>query len=324
MEILNGFDHTSIFKAKEMLLLGGVVAFPTETVYGLGADVFNPYAVAKVFEIKKRPHFDPLIVHIDKKEWLDEIALQVPKKALMLIEKFWPGPLTIILEKRKNIPDIVTAGLPTVGIRMPAHPVAQELIRVLERPIAAPSANPFGYISPTRAEHVAEMLRDRIELILDGGQSVFGIESTIVSLKNDRVFIHRHGAISKEEISEVVGEVSDVGDKGICESPGSLPYHYSPHKPLKIINSPLEIETDNSCLLAFKKPSVKVISKYMRVLSEKGDLREAATNFFSYLIELDKKDADVIYAEKIPEKGLGRAMMERLRKASKKHRYITL
>ncbi|HOV89157.1 MAG TPA: L-threonylcarbamoyladenylate synthase [Syntrophorhabdaceae bacterium] len=324
MEILNGLDHASILKAKEMLLMGGVVAFPTETVYGLGADAFNPYAVAKIFEIKKRPRFDPLIVHIDKNEWLDKIALHVPKKALILIERFWPGPLTVILKKRKNIPDIVTAGLPTVGIRMPAHPVAQELIKELERPIAAPSANPFGYISPTMAEHVAEMLKDKIELILDGGKSVFGIESTIVSMKNDDVFIHRHGAISKEEISEAVGDVYDVKDKGICESPGSLPYHYSPHKPLKIINSPLEIETDNSCLLAFKSPSIRVISRYVRVLSEKGDLREAATNFFSYLIELDKKDVDLIYAEKISEKGLGRAMMERLKKASKKHRYITL
>ncbi|MBP8625805.1 MAG: threonylcarbamoyl-AMP synthase [Syntrophorhabdales bacterium] len=324
MKIVDGFNYTSILMAKEILQMGGVVAFPTETVYGLGADAFNPYAVAKIFEIKKRPRFDPLIVHIDKKEWLKEIATDLPENAMMLTERFWPGPLTIIVKKKPIIPDIVTAGLSTVGIRMPAHPVAQDLIVRLGRPIAAPSANPFGYMSPTRADHVAQMLRDRVELILDGGKSVFGIESTIVSFKGDSVFINRHGAISKEEISGVIGTVHEAKDSGVCESPGSLPYHYSPNRPLKLIHSPLEIETDSSSLLAFKAPSVRVISRYVRILSEKGDMREAAANFFSYLIELDKKDVDVIYAEQIPEKGLGRAMMERLRKASKKYRYITL
>ncbi|HOJ70451.1 MAG TPA: L-threonylcarbamoyladenylate synthase [Syntrophorhabdaceae bacterium] len=324
MEILNGLDFSSILRAKQLLEKGGVVAFPTETVYGLGADALNPYAVAKIFEIKRRPRFDPLIVHIDRREWLEELSSNLPKKALLLTERFWPGPLTIILKKRPIIPDIVTAGLSTVGIRMPAHPVAQELIRSLNRPIAAPSANPFGYISPTMADHVAHMLKDRVEVILDGGKSVFGIESTIVSFLDDSVFINRHGAISAEEISDVIGPVLDAKDKGVCESPGSLPYHYSPHKPLKIVNSPLEIATEDSSFLSFKRPLIRVISRYVRILSEQGDLREAAANFFSYLIELDKKDVGIIYAERIPEKGLGKAIMERLKKASKKHTHTTL
>ena len=319
-----------IERAGRALREGLLVAFPTETVYGLGAKATDTHALARVFEAKRRPTFDPLIVHIAEVDALATVAdlsqLAADRRELVqrLISALWPGPLTLILPKQPSIPDLATSGLSTAAVRLPAHPVAQALIRAAGVPVAAPSANPFGYISPTMAEHVAEMLKDKIELILDGGKSVFGIESTIVSMKNDDVFIHRHGAISKEEISEAVGDVYDVKDKGICESPGSLPYHYSPHKPLKIINSPLEIETDNSCLLAFKSPSIRVISRYVRVLSEKGDLREAATNFFSYLIELDKKDVDLIYAEKISEKGLGRAMMERLKKASKKHRYITL
>lgn len=324
MEILNGYKPSSMSKALKLLKKGDVVAFPTETVYGLGADAFNPYAVAKIFEVKKRPRFDPLIVHIDRKDWLDKITDDIPTKARMLMDRFWPGPLTMILKKKAIIPDIVTAGLSTVGIRMPAHPIAQDLIKKLKRPIAAPSANPFGYVSPTKASHVASMLKDRVDLILDGGNSVFGIESTIVSFKNDSVFINRHGAISLEELTECIGNVSEKTDKGVCESPGSLPYHYSPNRPLKIIDSPLEIEKERSSFLSFTKPSVQVLSIYHKVLSERGDLREAASNFFSYLIELDRADVDIIYAERIPERGLGKAMMERLKKASKRYKHITI
>lgn len=322
MEILNGFESPSIQKAVHLLKKGELVAFPTETVYGLGADAFNPYAVAKIFETKGRPRFDPLIVHIDRKEWLSEIAVEVPEKAKKLMDRFWPGPMTLILKKSNIIPDIVTSGLSTVGIRLPSHPVAKSLIEALGRPVAAPSANPFGYISPTKALHVAHMLKNRIKLILDGGSSVYGIESTIISFQDEHVFINRHGAITLEEIKEIIDDamVKEVSSNK-CESPGMLPYHYSPLKPLKIINSAEEIEKENSALLAFKRPSKGVVSRYIKVLSEKGDLREAATNFFSYLIELDQKDVEIIYAEKVPEKGLGRAIMERLKKASKKYNF---
>lgn len=325
MELLNGFERSSIKKAVELLRKGDVVAFPTETVYGLGADATNSYAVAKVFEIKKRPKFDPLIVHIGDREWVFQIAGSVPPEAIKLMDRFWPGPLTLILEKKDIIPEIVTAGLSTVGIRMPSHPVAVDLIKSYGGPIAAPSANPFGYMSPTKAHHVATLLDERVPLILDGGDSAcaFGLESTIVSFNDGKVYVHRHGAVSLEELSEIAGTVYEKEAIGLCESPGQLPYHYAPARPLRIIDSVDEIVNTKSSFLAFKTPDIAPVSKYSKVLSPTGDLREAAANFFSYLIELDREDVDIIYAERLPERGLGKAMMERLKKASKKYGYIT-
>jgi len=319
VEILDGYKPSSIERAARELGNGEVVAFPTETVYGLGADALNGIAVAKIFEIKKRPHFDPLIIHLGEKDWIFKYAETVPPKAALLIERFWPGPLTIILKKNGLIPDIVTAGLSTVGIRMPSHPVALDLIRRLGRPIAAPSANPFGYMSPTRASHVAKMFRDEPLIVLDGGSSSYGIESSIVSFTGDTARLHRHGAVSMEDLSLVAGSLSEKADDGSCESPGELPFHYAPHKPLKIIGSPEEITNPRSSYLSFRGPAGQAPSRHMRTLSENGDLREAAASFFSSLIELDSEDVDIIYADKVPETGLGRAIMERLRKASKKH-----
>jgi L-threonylcarbamoyladenylate synthase len=317
MEILNGFEPSSIEKAVELLRRGDIVAFPTETVYGLGADTLNPYGVAKIFEIKKRPRFDPLIVHIGEKDWIFKFAENIPPETTKLIDKFWPGPLTIILNKKDVIPDIVTAGLPTVGMRMPSHPVALNLIRALRNPIAAPSANPFGYMSPTKAAHVAKMFENELSLILDGGSSTFGIESTIISIKENKIYIRRHGAVSIEELSEIAEVIHEEKKDGQCEVPGELPYHYAPHKPLRIVSFPGEVKIANSSLLAFKKTEKTPLSKYVKYLSQRGDMREAAANFFSYLIELDREDVDIIYAEKIPEVGLGKAMMERLKKAAK-------
>ena len=322
MEILDGFKLPSIERAVQALKTGDVVAFPTETVYGLGADALNALAVAKIFEIKKRPHFDPLIIHVGEKDWIFRYAETVPPKAALLIEHFWPGPLTIILRKNSLIPDIVTAGLPTVGIRMPSHPVALDLIRHLGRPIAAPSANPFGYMSPTKASHVAKMFRDEPLIVLDGGNSSFGIESSIVSVTGTTARLHRHGAITLEDLSSVTGPLHEKAEDGSCESPGELPFHYAPHKPLKIISSLAGITNPCSSYLSFTKPVGRPASRYVRTLSETGDLREAAARFFSYLIELDREDVDIIYADEIPETGLGRAIMERLRKASKKHLHI--
>jgi L-threonylcarbamoyladenylate synthase len=323
MHLLNGHEPSAIKKAIQLLKDGDIVAFPTETVYGLGANVFNPYAVAKIFEAKKRPRFDPLIVHIGEKDWIFDLAEHIPSEAKRLIDAFWPGPLTIIFKKKVIVPDIVTAGLQTVGIRMPLHPVALRLIREFKKPIAAPSANPFGYISPTKASHVAKMLGDRLPLILDGGNSVFGIESTIVSIMDKKVYIHRHGAISAEEIAAVAGAVYDKKEGAVCEAPGELPYHYAPSKPLRLIDAIDEIEIENSAFLSFGIPNIRAVSKYVKILSEKRDLREAAANFFSFLIELDNVDVEIIYSEKIPETGLGKAMMDRLRKASKKYRHTT-
>jgi len=319
MEILNGKDKESILKAVELLEAGDVVAFPTETVYGLGAIAFYPYAVAKIFEVKKRPHFDPLIVHLDSPDRLPEYVSNIPEDARRLMKVFWPGPLTMILRKKASVLDIVTAGLPTVGIRIPSHPVALSLIRALQKPIAAPSANIFGYMSPTRVRHVAKSFADRVPLVLDGGDSAYGIESTIVSFRQQGVFIHRHGAISVEELSEHVRIVADERAPGTCETPGELPFHYAPMKPLRLVDGPADVRRQASSYLAFRDPPGPVKSKYVRVLSPSGDLREAASNFFSFLIELDRDDVDIIYAEKLPETGIGRAVMERLKKASRRH-----
>jgi L-threonylcarbamoyladenylate synthase len=323
VEILDGFKLTSIERAVQVLQNGDTVAFPTETVYGLGADALNALAVAKIFEIKKRPHFDPLIIHVGEKDWVFKYADTVPPKAFQLIERFWPGPLTIILRKNSIVPDIVTAGLSTVGIRMPSHPVALDLIRRLGRPIAAPSANPFGYMSPTKASHVARMFKDEPLMVLDGGNSSFGIESSIVSVSDGLIRLHRHGAISLEDLSSVIGPLCEKkAEDGSCESPGELPFHYAPHKPLKIITTIEDIKNPQSSYLSFKKPSGQPASRHVKILSENGDLREAAARFFSCLIELDREDIDIIYADKVPETGLGRAIMERLRKASKRPLHI--
>ena len=325
MEIVSGYEPSSIERAVKLLRSSNVVVFPTETVYGLGADAFNPLAVAKIFEVKKRPHFDPLIVHIGDKDWIFRIAEHVPSSIVALIDRFWPGPLTVIVRKRSIVPDIVTAGLPTVGIRMPSHPVALSLIRTFGQPIAAPSANPFSYMSPTKAEHVAKMFPAGLPLILDGGEAEFGIESTIVSVRNDALCIHRHGAVSSEEISQVSSApltAYGTGEKATCEAPGELPYHYAPHKPLVLVNTQEEVLEARSSFLAFRKPTTKPLSRYVRILSDTGDMREAAARFFSCLIDLDREDIDLIYTERIPESGLGKAMMERLRKAAQKRKHI--
>jgi L-threonylcarbamoyladenylate synthase len=318
MKILNGFETESIEQAVAVLTAGGVVAFPTETVYGLGADAFNPHAVAKIFEIKRRPTFDPLIIHVAHKDSIHDIAEHVPALASRMIDRFWPGPLTIILRKKDNIPDIVTAGLSTVGIRMPSHPVALELIKALGSPIAAPSANPFGYISPTKVKHVVKSFKDKVPIVLDGGDSQFGIESTIVSIRDDRVIVHRHGAIPVEEIRAMGVAVEEKKKNDLCEAPGELPYHYAPMKPLRVINAIEEVVLKNSSFLGFTERKEKPVSKHIRYLSRDGDLREAAANFFSHLIDLDREDIDIIYAERVPELGLGKAMMDRLKKAAKK------
>jgi L-threonylcarbamoyladenylate synthase len=318
-EIANGFNSEAVSRAVRLLEHGEVIAFPTETVYGLGADAFNAAAVAKIFELKKRPHFDPLIVHVSRKEWITTLVSDLPHQARLLMDRFWPGPLTIILPKSTRIPDIVTAGLATVGLRMPSHPVALELIERLGRPVAAPSANPFGYMSTTKADDVASLFDDRLPLILDGGPSCFGIESTIVSLAEGRVVLHRHGSVSSEELSAAVGEVVETTrPDGKCAAPGELPFHYAPLTPLMIITGPEQVENENSAFLSFTEPTRPVRSKHVLVLSRSGDLREAAANFFSYLIQMDRKGAEIIYAQKVPEKGLGKAIMERLKKAEQK------
>ncbi len=307
-------------KGAEIIRRGGLVAFPTETVYGLGADAFNPIAVARVFEVKKRPYFDPLIVHLATLKDLDRLVREIPSKAERLIEKFWPGPLTLVLFKKEEVPEIVTSGLQTVAVRMPKHPMTLQLIQLAETPIVGPSANPFGYLSPTRAEDVQEQLGDQVDFILDGGPCEVGVESTIVSFAEEGPALLRAGGIPLEEIESIIGKVNITksGEKGPL-APGMLPKHYAPRTPV-LLNwdeaSPEELKEKRIGLLAFREPMVFFNFSHIEILSKKGDLREAAANLFSAMRRLDRLGLDLILAEPVPEVGLGRAIMDRLRKAS--------
>jgi len=296
---------------------GDIVAFPTETVYGLGADVFNPVACAKIFEAKQRPQFDPLIVHVESPKQAELLFSTISPQAKILIDKFWPGPLTLVLPKRPEVPPIVTAGLDTVAVRMSSHPVAIALIKAAGTPIAAPSANPFGYLSPTTAEHVRDQLGDRVSIILDGGPCQIGVESTILRVGDPPVLL-RPGGLPLEEIEREIGKVT-IGNPvaSAPEAPGQLKSHYSPRTPLTIITDPVQLPLGKKIgYLSFKKPAHELTVNKLEVLSATGDLREAAANLFTCLHRLDDAGMDIIFAEPVPEEGLGRAIMNRLQKAA--------
>jgi L-threonylcarbamoyladenylate synthase len=303
-------------RAAALLRKGGVVAFPTETVYGLGASAFDVRAVARIFEIKGRPEFDPLIVHVLDEQMLATVVSEVPPEARLLIDRFWPGPLTLILRKHGSVPSLVTAGLPTVAVRMPAHPVAQALLRHAGLPLAAPSANPFGYLSPTRAEHVARLLGERVDAVVNGGPSEHGVESTILML-DPRPVLLRPGAITIEAIEAVIGPVARALDDAEAPlAPGRLPQHYAPHTPIRIVDfadvSPEE--RVRAAGIGF----VAAPDGYAqgRVLAPHGSLRKAAAALFELLHELDVLALERIDVEPVPEEGLGVAIMDRLRRAS--------
>jgi L-threonylcarbamoyladenylate synthase len=307
---------TALETAAKIIIEGGVVAFPTETVYGLGANALDPMAVARIFEVKERPSFDPLIVHIADLEQLQVLSTSEDPRIGKLAEAFWPGPLTLILPKTDRVPDIVTSGLPTVGIRMPDHPMALELIRESGCPLAAPSANKFGRLSPTRAAHVERHLPE-VDYILDGGTTRVGLESTIVRLESDGFLILRPGGITREDLVAVLPESAKTVEAGSPEAPGMLDSHYSPSKPFylyrpEILNT---IEPSKAGFISFKGEMPGDFLE-TRILSPKGDLKEYATKIFSALHELQESEVDVILAEAIPETGIGIAIMDRLRKAA--------
>lgn len=306
-------------KATAIIRSGGIVAFPTETVYGLGADAFNPLAVARIFEAKGRPLFDPLIVHIADLSQMGRLAVTIDRRAGRLAGRFWPGPLTMVLPKNDLVPDIVTAGLDTVAVRMPDHLIARDLIIGSGTPIAAPSANRFGYISPTKAAHVLDQLGDRVDMIIDGGDCAVGVESTIIKLVGDRSVILRPGGVPVEEIEAVIGPV-ERGPEAMKgpEAPGQLPSHYSPSIPVYLAASIREIDfsKDDAGYLLFKKPVFDIPENRTEILSAEGDLKEAAANLFSSLHRLDRMNIRVIIAEAVPEQGLGLAIMDRLRRAA--------
>lgn len=314
--------HENIMKSAEILKNGGLVGIPTETVYGLGGNAFSAEAVTKIFAAKERPFFDPLIVHIADFESINNIAIIESDKVRKLADAFWPGPLTMILKKRENIPLIVTSGLDTVAIRMPNHKVALEIIKNGGGAIAAPSANPFGYLSPTSAEHVEEQLGKRIDMIIDGGNCTIGVESTVIDMTAVIPTILRPGGLEKEKIESVIGEVRmlDRKDKKIS-APGQMENHYAPSRSLFIVDTITEemVSENRSGILLFREnKEFENKNKNIEVLSKDGDLLEASSRLFHCLHLLDKCDIDVIYAQRVPEEGLGIAIMDRLYKASKK------
>jgi len=307
-------NRASIARAARILCGGGIVAFPTETVYGLGALAFEPLAVARVFEAKKRPSFDPLIVHVLDRSMLSQVANELSGVAERLARHFWPGPLTLVLAKSESVPDLVTSGLQSVAVRMPSHPVARALLEQVNAPIAAPSANPFGSLSPTRAEHVAKGLGSNVDLILDAGSSEHGLESTIVTCDPVPTLL-RPGAIPVESIEAIAGSLARPAG-GPVAAPGQLPYHYAPGTPLRVID-PSAVPSSQRAragLLTLRDEFVGYAA--LRVLSRRGDLREAAAAFFEALHALDALGLERIDAAPLPEIGLGLAMMDRLARAA--------
>jgi L-threonylcarbamoyladenylate synthase len=317
---------TDVIRAAELLREGRLVAIATETVYGLGANALDERAVARVFEVKNRPHFDPLIVHSADRQWLDRLVTSVPDAARQLADPFWPGPLTLVLPKSDIVPDLVTSGLPSVAIRMPSHPQALELLRTVDLPIAAPSANPFGQISPTTALHVAATLGEGVDLILDGGPCSVGVESTVVGFDDGQPCILRHGGLTQEEIERVVGPVQSRQNpaSGPAESPGMLPQHYAPRTPLAMVE-PGDLAADSTLRksLAGRRVGLLLLEpnsdthgfEAVEVLTDDGNLRDAAAAFFAALRRLDATNVDQILALPFPAEGLGRALNDRLSRA---------
>lgn len=299
-------DAPAIARAAELLRQGKLVAFPTETVYGLGADARNGVAVAGIFAAKGRPRFNPLIVHVaDRAE--AERHVHFSGAAAKLADAFWPGALTLVLPRKKDTPlsELVSAGLPTVALRVPAHPIARALLREAGLPVAAPSANPSGRISATAAEHVAEGLGERVDFILDGGRAPLGLESTVIGFEGERPVLLRPGAIDRAALEAVVGPLAEPDD--VIRSPGQLESHYAPRAALRLNASE---KHPGELLLGFGPAADASLN-----LSIGGDLAEAAANLFAMLRELDKH-AQPIAVSPVPEIGLGEAINDRLRRAA--------
>lgn len=301
----------SLARGAEILRAGGLVAFPTETVYGLGGDATQGQAIARIFEAKGRPSFNPLIVHVAETSWVAGLA-ETDTRFAKLAEKFWPGPLTCVLKRRADCPasELVSAGLGSIAVRMPDHPVAHELLRSRGRPLAAPSANTSGSVSPTLAEHVAQSLGDRVDLIIDGGACRVGLESTVIDLTEVQAVILRPGVITAEEIAAVIGPLGTASaNPATYKSPGQLASHYAPGLPLRL-NAPMA--KTGEAYLGFGTTAGATLN-----LSAKGDLREAAANLFAMMRALDDaKRHQGIAVAPIPETGIGLAINDRLERAA--------
>jgi len=311
---------TDIQKAAELLRAGEVIGIPTETVYGLAGNAFAPKAVARIFEVKNRPSFDPLIVHTHAIDNVHGFVKNIPKPALQLAEAFWPGPLTLLLPRTTAIPDLVTSGLDTVAVRIPNHPLTLELLSQLDFPVAAPSANPFGYVSPTQPAHVDEQLGNKIPYVLDGGPCTVGVESTIVGFEDEQPVIYRLGGIPVESIEQIVGAVKVQPRSGPKpNAPGMLKSHYAPKKKViigditQLLNSypPGEVG-----IISLQKRFSEISPARQVILSETGDLSEAAQRLFFALRQMDKLPVQYILTSYVPNEGLGRAINDRLQRAA--------
>lgn len=310
-----------ISKAVTLLSNEELVAIPTETVYGLAGNIYSEKAVKAIFETKQRPFFNPLIVHIPSIDYLETIVSHIPEKARQLANAFWPGPLTMVLPKKDTIPNLITAKKDTVAVRVPNHPVTLELLKQLEFPLAAPSANPFNRISPTTAQHVEDYFKDKIKMVLDGGACKKGIESTIIGFENDKPIIYRLGSIAIEDIEAIVGNISIKNKKEINpDAPGMLDKHYAPSTKTVLSDAILkDIETyigKRIGVLTFKNKIKSDAITSLLILSESGNLSEATSNLYNSLHQLDKQNLDIIIVEILPEYGLGKSVNDRLRRAA--------
>ncbi|WP_047415451.1 L-threonylcarbamoyladenylate synthase [Cellulophaga sp. Hel_I_12] len=311
-----------ISKAISLLKNNAIVAIPTETVYGLAGNIYSENAIRKIFEVKKRPHFNPLIVHVDSLKKVEALVSEFPEKAKLLAEAFWPGSLTLILKKNSTVPDVVTAGKDTVAIRIPNHPVTLGLLQQLPFPLAAPSANPFGSISPTSATHVENYFKDAIEMVLDGGTCKNGIESTIIGFENNEPVLYRLGSISIEEITKIIGDIKIKNKQEIApNAPGMLERHYAPSTKTFLVHDVAQFIKNypdkHIGVLVFSKAIVAPNIKKLVVLSKKKNLKEAASKLYKSLHDLDNLHLDMIVTETFPDVELGKSINDRLERATK-------
>ncbi|MDG1661183.1 MAG: L-threonylcarbamoyladenylate synthase [Winogradskyella sp.] len=311
-----------ISKAVALLNQEKLVAIPTETVYGLAGNIFSEKAIDSIFKTKQRPLFNPLIVHIPSIDYLETIVARIPEKAKLLAEVFWPGPITLVLKKKEVIPDVITAGKDTVAVRIPNHPITLELLKQLDFPLAAPSANPFNRISPTSAEHVESYFKNDIKMVLDGGTCTSGIESTIIGFENDEPIIYRLGSTSIEDIENIVGSVEIKNKKNsVPNAPGMLARHYAPNTKTILVtdisDAIKQFQGKNIGILAFENEIKNKAIKFQIVLSKTGNVSEAATNLYSALHQLDEQDLDIIIAERLPNHDIGKSINDRLQRATK-------
>ena len=312
---------SDISRAANLLEQDELVAIPTETVYGLAANIYSEIAIRKIFSTKGRPMFNPLIVHIASVDEWSNIVTHIPTKASLLADAFWPGPLTIVLPKKDSIPDLVTASKPTVAVRVPNHPVTLELLNAIPFPLAAPSANPFGCISPTTAAHVESYFGDALSMVLEGGSCQRGIESTIIGFDGDEPILYRLGSLSVEDIEEVVGPIVINNHKEVKpDAPGMLSRHYAP-------DTTTYLEDDVAAVISqYPDKKIGVILWLQKIednsnvtqrhLSQSGDMKEAASKLYATMHELDGLNLDIIVAEKFPNHGLGRSINDRLQRAT--------